>query len=74
MKFVMTEFGKLLVLIGVVLVVIGVLLWTGAAKGWFGSLPGDLHFTKGDFSVYFRLTTCLLISAILTLVLWLLKR
>jgi hypothetical protein len=70
----MTELGKLLVLIGSVVVVIGVLLWTGAGKGWLGSLPGDLHFTKGNFSFYFPVMTCMLISAILTLILWLLKR
>jgi hypothetical protein len=42
--------------------------------GWLGSLPGDLHFTKGNFSFYFPPMTCLLISAILTLVLWLFKK
>ena len=70
----MTELGKLLVLIGSAVVIIGVLLWTGAGKGWFGSLPGDFHFTRGNFSFYFPLMTCLLISVILTVVLWLLKR
>ena len=70
----MTEFGKILVLIGVVVAVIGVLLWTGAARGWFGSLPGDIHYTRGNFSFYFPLTTCLLISVILTLIFWLLRK
>lgn len=70
----MNEFGKILVIIGLVLAGVGVLLWSGVGKGWLGRLPGDIHYTKGDFSFHFPLVTCLLISAVLTLLLWLFRK
>ena len=70
----MNEFGKILVIIGLVIVGVGVLLWSGAGKGWLGRLPGDIHYSKGDFSLHFPLVTCLLISAVLSLLLWLFKK
>ena len=70
----MNEFGKILVIIGLVIAGVGVLVWTGVGKGWLGRLPGDIHYTKGDFSFHFPLVTCLLISAVLTLLLWLFRK
>jgi hypothetical protein len=49
-------------------------LWTGVGRGWLGRLPGDIHFTKGNTSFYFPVMTCILISVILTFVLWLLRK
>ena len=70
----MTDLGKLLVIVGVVIAVIGLLLWSGVGKGWLGKLPGDIHYTKGNFGFHFPIITCLLVSAVLTLILWLFKR
>ena len=72
----MSEVGKLLVVAGLVLVVVGALLWSGVGREWLGRLPGDIHFTnaRGSFSFYFPIVTCLLISVVLTLLLWLFKR
>jgi hypothetical protein len=70
----MNELGKLLVIVGLVIAVIGVLLWSGVGKGWLGKLPGDIHYTKGNVSFHFPIVTCLLVSAVLTLILWLFKR
>jgi len=70
----MNELGKFLVVAGVVLAVIGGLLWSGVGKGWLGRLPGDIHYTRDNFSFHFPLVTCLLLSAIVTLVLWLLRK
>ena len=69
----MNEFGKLLVIIGVTLAVIGALLWAGFGK-WLGQLPGDLHYTRGQSSFHFPIVTCLLISALLSLLFWLFRR
>jgi hypothetical protein len=54
----MNEAGKFLVLAGLLLVLIGALLWSGFDKGWFGRLPGDIHYSKGDFHFYFPIVTC----------------
>ena len=70
----MTDLGKLLVIVGSVLVIAGALLWSGLGKSWLGRLPGDIHYTKGDLSFHFPIVTCLLLSALLTLILWLFRK
>ena len=70
----MHEMGKLLVVVGLVLVAVGVLLWSGLGRGWLGRLPGDIHYTRGNFSFYFPVVTCLVLSVVLTLLLWLFRR
>jgi uncharacterized protein YybS (DUF2232 family) len=68
------ELGKVLVIVGLALAAVGVLLWSGVGRDWLGRLPGDIHYTKGSFSLHFPLVTCLLLSAVLTLILWLFRK
>ena len=70
----MNELGKLLVTIGVIIAVVGGLLWMGFDKGWFGRLPGDIHYSRGNFSLYFPIVTCLVLSALVTILLWLFRK
>jgi hypothetical protein len=70
----MNELGKLLVVTGLVLTAVGLLLWSGAGKGWLGHLPGDIHYTKGDFSFHFPIVTCLVLSVVVTIILWLFRK
>ena len=70
----MNDIGKYLVIIGLAIAAIGLFVWSGIGKGWLGRLPGDINYTKGNFSFHFPIVTCLLISAILTLVMWLFRR
>ena len=70
----MNEMGKFLVIAGLMIAAVGALLWSGVGKGWLGRLPGDINYSKGDFSFHFPIITCLLLSAILTLLLWLFKK
>jgi hypothetical protein len=70
----MTDLGKLLVVVGLVLAIVGALLWSGLGKGWLGRLPGDIHYTKGNFSFHFPIVTCLLLSLVLTLILRLFRK
>ncbi len=67
----MNEAGKLLIIGGCLLIVAGLVCLSGFGRHWFGRLPGDLHFTRGNFSVHFPLATCLLVSALLSLIFWL---
>ncbi len=71
---VMGDWGKVLILVGLLLVVLGVIFSLGAKISWLGQLPGDIIFRRGNLTVYFPLATSLLISVMLTLVLYLLKR
>ena len=70
----MNDLGKLLVFAGVALVIIGAILWLGFGRGWLGRLPGDIHYTKGNFSFYFPVVTCLVLSILITVILRLFKK
>ena len=70
----MNELGKALVILGLCLVVAGALIWSGAGRGWLGRLPGDIHYTKGNFSFHFPLVTCLLLSIIITVLLRIIRK
>ena len=70
----MNPIGKYLVIVGLAIAAIGALLWSGIGKGWFGRLPGDIHYTRGNFSFYFPIVTCLLLSLLLTLLVWVFRK
>ena len=70
----MNELGKVLVIVGLVIAGIGLLIWTGFGRGWVGPLPGDIHYTKENFNFYFPVITCLLVSLVLTILLWLFRK
>ena len=70
----MNNLGKYLLILGLVIAAAGALLWSGAGKSWLGRLPGDIHYTRGNFSFYFPIVTCLLLSVLLTLLLWLFRK
>ncbi len=66
-------FGKLLVVAGVVLVVLGLMVMAGSKISFFGfgRLPGDIAYKGKNVSFYFPIVTCLILSVVLTLILWL---
>ncbi|HUR47734.1 MAG TPA: DUF2905 domain-containing protein [Candidatus Saccharimonadales bacterium] len=70
----MKEIGKLLAVTGMIITFLGLLLWAGVGKNWLGRLPGDIQYTRGNFSLHFPLMTCLIISVILTLLFWIFRR
>lgn len=70
----MAELGKTLILLGGVLLGIGVLLTLGGKLSWLGRLPGDIFVQRDNFSFYFPLTTSILVSVLLSLVFFLLRR
>lgn len=65
--------AKTLITIGIVLVVLG-LCWPLIHKLHLGRLPGDFVFKSGSFKFYFPLTTCIIISTVLSIILWIFKR
>jgi hypothetical protein len=71
----MNDVGKILVVIGLSIAGLGALLWLGGKAGLpLGRLPGDIRIDREHFKFYFPLTTCLLISLVLTLLVWLLRK
>ena len=65
--------GKWLIIAGVVLVALGV-LWPLLAKLGLGSLPGDIRFERKGLFFYFPLTTSIIVSLVITLILWIFRR
>jgi predicted MFS family arabinose efflux permease len=63
--------ARLVIIVGLALAAAGVALLLGVP---FGRLPGDIVVRRGAFSFFFPVTTCVLVSVILTLVLALLRR
>jgi hypothetical protein len=70
----MNDVGKILIAFGLLIVLAGVVLVLVGRVPWIGRLPGDIHFQRGNFTFYFPLATSLLLSAVLTLLLYLLGR
>ncbi len=70
------QIGRSLVVLGIILVVIGLIL---SYTDWFsilrlGRLPGDISIKRTNFRLYFPVTTCILISVVLTFILYLLRK
>ena len=70
----MSDLGKWLVVMGLILTAVGAFLWLGPKLPWLGRLPGDITVDRPSFKFYFPLTTCILLSLLLTLLLWLFRR
>ncbi|MBM3241783.1 DUF2905 domain-containing protein [Candidatus Poribacteria bacterium] len=68
-----TSIGKFLIIFGIIIVAIGALLLLSKYIPWLGKLPGDIHIKKGNFSFYFPIVTCIIISIILTLIFTLIR-
>lgn len=65
--------ARTLVIIGLVVVAVG-LLWPWLGRLGLGRLPGDIVIERGNSSFYFPIVTCLLVSVVLSVVLWLFGR
>lgn len=70
----MNNLGKILIFIGSILVVVGLLINFLPKIPFLGKLPGDIRIEKENFTFYFPIVTCLLLSAILSLILWFINR
>ena len=68
------QLGKVLILIGLFIIAIGgIFLLAGKVK-WLGHLPGDIYIKKDNFSFYFPITTCILISLIFSFIFWIFSK
>jgi uncharacterized protein HemY len=70
----MGDLAKTLIYLGLILVVLGIIVALAGKFPWLGHLPGDIYIQRERFSFYFPLATCILISVIVTLVLYFLRR
>jgi hypothetical protein len=70
----MPDIGKSLIVIGLIITAVGAIFMLSGKIPWLGKLPGDIYIKKQHFTFYFPLATSILISVILSLILWLLRR
>ena len=70
----MNPIAKLLIVAGLILIAAGLFFLLSDKLPWIGKLPGDITIKRGNFTFYFPLATCILISAIVSLILWLLRK
>jgi predicted phosphohydrolase len=70
----MPDMGKWLIVIGLLIAAVGVIFTCAGKLPWLGKLPGDIYIKRGNFSFYFPLATCILVSAIISFILWLLRK
>ncbi len=71
----MTDLGKILIIFGGLLVIVGLLLTLGGRLHLpIGRLPGDIVYRGKHSTFYFPIVTCIVLSLLLSLVLWLISR
>ena len=70
----MHDLGRMLIVLGVVIALVGVVLVVAGRVPGLGRLPGDIHVERGNWSFYFPLGTSIVLSLLLTLMLWLIGR
>ncbi|TMA65379.1 MAG: DUF2905 domain-containing protein [Deltaproteobacteria bacterium] len=70
----MAGIGKTLIYLGLLLVIVGVVFSLAGKLPWLGHLPGDITIQRERFTFYFPLATCILISLIISLVLYFFRR
>jgi hypothetical protein len=70
----MADLAKSLILMGLALAALGAMLWLFAGVPLLGRLPGDSFIRRGNFSFYFPLATCIVLSIALSLIFALMRR
>ena len=73
----MAPLGKALVIIGLLIAVCGLLVWGGGSLpllNRLGRLPGDIYIRRNNFTFYLPITTCIIVSIVISLFIRLLRR
>lgn len=70
----MASVAKSLILMGLAIAAFGLVLWLFSGVPLLGRLPGDIYVRRGNFTFYFPLVTCILISVVLSLIFALMRR
>jgi hypothetical protein len=66
-----SNFGKLLIVFGMIITGLGLILFLSGKLPFIGKLPGDIIVEKKNFTFYFPLATSLLLSLLISLIIWL---
>ena len=70
----MAPLGRALIVAGLLIAAVGGVLLLSGKIGWIGRLPGDITIRRENFTFHFPLATCLVVSVILSLLIWLYRK
>jgi hypothetical protein len=70
----MSDMGKWLIFFGLAITAAGIIITFAGKIPWLGKLPGDIYIKRENFSFFFPLATCILLSAVLSFILWLFRK
>ena len=70
----MAGLGKSVIIAGIIITILGIIITFAGKISWLGRLTGDIYIKRDNFTFYFPLATCILISIIISLLFWLFKR
>ena len=68
------DIAKIIIFIGLLLVAIGLVCMAGNKLPFIGKLPGDIAIERKNYSFYFPVTTCIVISIVLSFIFWLFNK
>ncbi len=68
------QIGRFLIITGLIIIVLGAVLMLAGKVPFLGRLPGDIIIERKNFTFYFPLATSIILSIILTLILWILGK
>lgn len=72
---IMNQLGKILIITGMILVIAGLIFYFAGDKlSWLGRLPGDIRIEKGNTRFYFPVTTMILLSILLSVIMWIIRK
>jgi hypothetical protein len=71
----MQQAGKLLIITGIIIIIAGLIIYFAGNKfSWIGHLPGDIRIVRDNLKVYFPITTMLILSIVISLILYLIRK
>ncbi len=73
-SFFVKNMGKFIIILGLILVIAGVIIHFADKIPWIGRLPGDILIKKENFTFYFPLATSIILSIVITLVIYLIRK
>jgi len=70
----MAGLGKSLIIFGIIIIAFGIVITFAGKIPWLGRLPGDIQIKRDNFTFYFPLSTCIILSVLISLFFWLFKK
>lgn len=70
----MAPIGKALIIFGLAIAALGAIVWMGSSIPFLGRLPGDIYIRRDNFTFYFPLATCIILSIVISILFALMRR